>query len=124
MRITEPGNAWTFRIMPNEVMQGVDIATNAYKLLNARMAVLLYENTNAGIGNVVTVYPDVFNRIRKHTGVVSYNYADAVSADIASIKATAVFDKLQTVLRHEEDPLNRTMEEFIEADIPGSAELK
>ena len=51
IRITEPGNPWTFRIMPNEVMQGVDIATNAYKRLNARSAVLLYENTNAGIGN-------------------------------------------------------------------------
>ena len=64
------------------------------------------EYTNAGIGNVVTVYPDVFNRIRKHTGVVSYNYADAVSADIASIKASTVFDKLQTVLPLEEAPLN------------------
>src|ERR1700730_8021455 len=51
IKITDPGNPWTFRIMPNEVMQGVDIATNAYKRLNARTAVLLYENTNAGIGN-------------------------------------------------------------------------
>src|SRR3989440_1107856 len=51
IKVTEPGNPWTFRIMPNEVMQGVDIATNAYKRLNARTAVLLYENTNAGIGN-------------------------------------------------------------------------
>src|SRR5262245_29327397 len=30
IRITQPGNPWTFRIMPNEVMQGIDIATNAY----------------------------------------------------------------------------------------------
>src|SRR6266849_1029832 len=51
IKITVPGNPWTFRIMPNEVMQGVDIANNAYKRLNARTAVLLYENTNAGIGN-------------------------------------------------------------------------
>src|SRR5262249_24450306 len=51
IKITDPGNPWTFRIMPNEVMQGVDIANNAYKRLNARSAVLLYENTNAGIGN-------------------------------------------------------------------------
>src|SRR5215475_10805963 len=50
IKITDPGNPWTFRIMPNEVMQGVDIATNAYKRLNARTAVLLYENTNAEIG--------------------------------------------------------------------------
>ena len=62
IRITEPGNPWTFRIMPNEVMQGVDIATNAYKLLNARTAVLLYENTNAGIGNA-KVFNDTFTRL-------------------------------------------------------------
>src|ERR1043166_6982168 len=51
IKITDPGNPYTFRIMPNEVMQGVDLATNAYKRLNARTAVLLHENTNAGIGN-------------------------------------------------------------------------
>src|SRR6478752_9794156 len=51
LKITDPGNPYTFRIMPNEVMQGVDIATNAYNKLKARTAVLLYENTNAGIGN-------------------------------------------------------------------------
>ena len=60
--ITEPGNPWTFRIMPNEVMQGVDIATNAYRRLNARTAVLLYENTNAGIGNA-KVFSDTFTRL-------------------------------------------------------------
>ena len=48
--------------MPNEVMQGVDIATNAYKRLNARTAVLLYENTNAGIGNA-KVFADTFNTL-------------------------------------------------------------
>jgi branched-chain amino acid transport system substrate-binding protein len=61
IRITEPGNPWTFRIMPNEVMQGVDIATNAYDRLNARTAVLLYENTNAGIGNA-KVFNETFTR--------------------------------------------------------------
>jgi branched-chain amino acid transport system substrate-binding protein len=60
IKVTEPGNPWTFRIMPNEVMQGVDIATNAYKRLNARTAVLLYENTNAGIGNA-KVFGDTFS---------------------------------------------------------------
>lgn len=59
IKITDPGNPWTFRIMPNEVMQGVDIATNAHKRLNARRAVLLYENTNAGIGNA-KVFADTF----------------------------------------------------------------
>ena len=61
IKITEPGNPWTFRIMPNEVMQGVDIANNAYKRLNARTAVLLHENTNAGIGNA-QVFADTFTK--------------------------------------------------------------
>jgi branched-chain amino acid transport system substrate-binding protein len=62
IKVTDPGNPWTFRIMPNEVMQGVDIATNAYKRLNARNAVLLYENTNAGIGNA-KVFSDTFQKL-------------------------------------------------------------
>jgi branched-chain amino acid transport system substrate-binding protein len=62
IKVTEPGNPWTFRIMPNEVMQGVDIATNAYKRLSARTAVLLYENTNAGIGNA-KVFGDTFTKL-------------------------------------------------------------
>lgn len=62
IKITEPGNPWTFRIMPNEVMQGIDIATNAYKRLNARTAVLLHENTNAGIGNA-KVFGDTFRKL-------------------------------------------------------------
>jgi branched-chain amino acid transport system substrate-binding protein len=62
IKVTEPGTPWTFRIMPNEVMQGVDIATNAYKRLNAKDAVLLYENTNAGIGNA-KVFGDTFTKL-------------------------------------------------------------
>ena len=62
IKITDPGNPWTFRIMPNEVMQGVDIATNAYKRLNARTAVLLHENTNAGIGNA-KVFAETFEKL-------------------------------------------------------------
>lgn len=62
IKITDPGNPWTFRIMPNEVMQGVDIANNAYKRLGARSAVLLYENTNAGIGNA-KVFADTFTKL-------------------------------------------------------------
>ena len=62
IKITNPGNPWTFRIMPNEVMQGVDIATKAYKQLNARTAVLLHENTNAGIGNA-NVFAETFTKL-------------------------------------------------------------
>src|SRR5215831_5012608 len=62
IKVTEPGNPWTFRIMPNEVMQGVNLADNAYKRLNARNAVLLFENTNAGIGNA-QVFKDNFTKL-------------------------------------------------------------
>src|SRR6266566_5249866 len=62
IKITDPGNPWVFRIMPNEVMQGVDIATQAYGKLNARTAVLLNENTNAGIGNA-KVFKDTFEKL-------------------------------------------------------------
>jgi branched-chain amino acid transport system substrate-binding protein len=62
IKVTEPGNPWTFRIMPNEVMQGVDIATKAYKQFNARTAVVLHENTNAGIGNA-KVFADTFTKL-------------------------------------------------------------
>jgi branched-chain amino acid transport system substrate-binding protein len=48
--------------MPNEVMQGVDIATHAYNTLNARTAVLLNENTNAGIGNA-KVFNETFTKL-------------------------------------------------------------
>jgi branched-chain amino acid transport system substrate-binding protein len=61
IKITEPGNHWTFRIMPNEVMQGINLANNAYKRLNARTAVLLFENTNAGIGNA-QVFKETFTK--------------------------------------------------------------
>src|SRR6202521_379362 len=62
IKITDPGNPWTFRIMPNEVMQGVNIAENAYKRISARSAVLLFENTNAGIGNA-KVFKDTFTKL-------------------------------------------------------------
>jgi len=66
IKITEPGNPWTFRIMPNEVMQGESIAKNASERLKARTAVLLHENTNAGIGNA-----DIFERaFTRHGGKI------------------------------------------------------
>lgn len=49
--ITDPGNPWMFRIMPNEVMQGADLAANALEEMDAKTAVILHENTDAGIGN-------------------------------------------------------------------------
>src|SRR5262247_4090107 len=66
IKVTEPGNPWTFRIMPNEVMQGVNLAENASKRIKAETAVLLFENTNAGIGNA-QVFKENFT---KHGGKV------------------------------------------------------
>ncbi len=57
IKVTDPGNPWTFRIMPNEVMQGEDLAKNAAEQLHAKTAVVLHENTNAGIGNA-----DIFEK--------------------------------------------------------------
>ena len=62
IKVTEPGNPWTFRIMPDEVMQGEDMAKKAYEKLGARTAVLLHENTNAGIGNA-KVFADAFTKL-------------------------------------------------------------
>src|ERR1043166_7299653 len=62
IKITEPGNPWTFRIMPNEVMQGINLAENAYKRMNEQTAVLLFENTNAGIGNA-QVFKENFTKL-------------------------------------------------------------
>src|ERR1041385_443534 len=62
IKVTEPGNPWTFRIMPNEVMQGINLAENAYKRMNAQTAVLLFENTNAGIGNA-QVFKENFTKL-------------------------------------------------------------
>ena len=61
IKVTEPGNPWTFRIMPNEVIQGIDLANNAYNKLDARTAVVLHENTNAGIG-AANVFSDNFKK--------------------------------------------------------------
>jgi len=59
--ITDPGNPWMFRIMPNEVMQGADLAANAAKKMNAKTAVILHENTDAGIGNA-KVFKEFFEK--------------------------------------------------------------
>src|SRR5580765_8265973 len=62
IKVTEPGNPWTFRIMPNEVMQGINLAENASKRMKAETAVLLFENTNAGIGNA-QVFKENFTKL-------------------------------------------------------------
>ena len=50
-KLTNQGSKWVFRIFPDEVMQGDSIAKNAFNRMKARKAVILHENTNAGIGN-------------------------------------------------------------------------
>lgn len=61
LAITNPGNEWMFRIMPNEVMQGADIASAAAEKMDAKTAVILHENTDAGIGNA-EVFKEFFEK--------------------------------------------------------------
>lgn len=50
-KLTNQNSKWVFRIFPDEVMQGESLAKNAYNRLKVRKAVIVHENTNAGIGN-------------------------------------------------------------------------
>jgi branched-chain amino acid transport system substrate-binding protein len=52
LKITEPGNPWTFRILPHAQMQSENFSNHVYEKLGARTAVLLFENTNAGIDTI------------------------------------------------------------------------
>jgi len=56
------------------------------------------EYDSAGIGNVATLYPEVFTRRRRRMGDGPYPYEAAVSADIASIRAASVIQKLEEKL--------------------------
>jgi hypothetical protein len=47
-----------------------------------------------GVGNVVTVYPEVFARRRRRVGDGPYAYSEAVSADIESITAAQVLSAM------------------------------
>ena len=53
----------------------------------------------AGIAGVATVYPDVFLRKRRRLGSFQHHYADALTADIASIGAEQVLAALEILLR-------------------------
>jgi ADP-heptose:LPS heptosyltransferase len=52
------------------------------------------EYESAGIAHIKTVYPEVFMRKRRKLGYFQYNYADAVTRDIASISASEVLAQL------------------------------
>ncbi|MEA3151537.1 MAG: hypothetical protein QOD56_2476 [Gammaproteobacteria bacterium] len=56
------------------------------------------EYAAAGIERVTTLYPDVFSRKRKRVAGLSYNYVDAISSDMASIRAATVVQALREVL--------------------------
>jgi hypothetical protein len=53
----------------------------------------------AGISGVTTVYPDVFTRRRERHPLLAYRYTDALTADIASIRAERVMAGLDDLLR-------------------------
>ena len=52
----------------------------------------------AGINGVATVYPAVFTRRRKQLGDIPYHYPQAVSGDMATIRAGEVLEALRQVL--------------------------
>ncbi len=52
----------------------------------------------AGISGVATVYPEVFTRRRERYPMLAYRYTDALTADIASIRAQDVMTGLDDVL--------------------------
>jgi ADP-heptose:LPS heptosyltransferase len=56
------------------------------------------EYEGAGIAGVATVYPDFFNRRRQRFGDIRLNYEDVVTADIHSIEARTVVDRLAQLL--------------------------
>lgn len=51
LAITNPGDPWMFRLMPNEVMQMASLAKIATGQLHAKTAVILHETTDSGNGN-------------------------------------------------------------------------
>jgi hypothetical protein len=51
IKITEEGNPYTFRIMPNEVMQNSFLAEKAVTDLKLKKFVTAHETTDSGIGN-------------------------------------------------------------------------
>jgi ADP-heptose:LPS heptosyltransferase len=55
------------------------------------------EYGSAGIDNIATVYPEVFQQRRRRVGDYSLHYT-AVSADIASITAGTVLNELEEIL--------------------------
>jgi ADP-heptose:LPS heptosyltransferase len=56
------------------------------------------EYIKAGIDHVATIYPEVVDRRRQRLGDGPYAYSETVSADIASIRATAVIKSLRGLL--------------------------
>jgi hypothetical protein len=62
----------------------------------------------AGIDGVATVYPAVFVRRRERLGNAPYHYPQAVSGDMATIRAGEVFEALlHTLNTYAADPGNR-----------------
>jgi hypothetical protein len=58
----------------------------------------------AGIANVATVYPKAFLRRRQLEGDFAYGWADAVSADLASITAARVWAALEGLVQAGAEP--------------------
>ena len=93
-KLTNQGSKYVFRIFPDEVMQGESLAKNAYNRLKARKAVIVHENTNAGIGNAAEfskVFTAIGGEIVQRIGFDrSVNDFTPIATRIASLGAVDV----------------------------------
>ncbi|MEO7404793.1 MAG: ABC transporter substrate-binding protein [Burkholderiales bacterium] len=93
-KLTNQGSKYVFRIFPDEAMQGESLAKNAYNRLKARKAVILHENTNAGIGNAAEfskVFTAIGGEIVQRIGFDrSVNDFTPIATRIASLGAVDV----------------------------------
>jgi ADP-heptose:LPS heptosyltransferase len=96
-----PWLAGAVAIVTNDTMaahMGVSLGRPTVIIANGVNYIRFSEYRGTGIAHVATVYPDVLTRHRQRRGDGFYAYHDAVSADIASISATAVIEELSSLL--------------------------
>jgi ADP-heptose:LPS heptosyltransferase len=88
-------------VITNDTMaahMGASLGKPTVIIANGVNYVRFSEYFKAGINHVITIYPEVVNRRRRHFGDGPYAYSETITADIASIKATTVFNSLKALL--------------------------
>ncbi len=63
IKVTEPGNPWTFRIMPNEVMQGVDLAAECLQALERATPRCCCTRTPMPASAMLKVFKETFTKL-------------------------------------------------------------